>query len=183
MRADIDRWNRKYAGGPRSVEPAGEPELAAAASALPGRGLALELACGRGANALFLARLGYQVVAVDCAINGLGSCRRTARRLGLPVFPVVMDLDRAALPHRRFRLVCVVRYLNRPLFPVLAEALAPGGVLFYKTFNRRHLEDHPGFNPGYVLEDGELDRAFAGLGRLAGGESGTTSWILARAAP
>ena len=183
MRADIVRWNRKYAGGPRSVEPAGEPELVAAAPGLPGRGLALELACGRGANALYLARLGYEVVAVDCAVNGLGDCSRAAARLGLPVFPVVMDLDRAELPKRRFQLVCVVRYLNRSLFPVLTEALAPGGILFYKTFNARHLEAHPGFNPDYVLEDGELDRAFPALGRLAGGESETASWILARAAP
>ncbi len=182
MRSDIDRWNRKYAGGAGSVDPAGEPELAVAASALPGRGLALELACGRGANALYLARLGYEVIAVDCAINGLGACNRTARRLGLPVYPVVMDLERAVLPPGRFRLVCVVRYLNRGLFPALAEALAPGGILFYKTFNGRHLEDRRGFNPGYVLEDGELERAFSALERLAGDESGTTSWILARAA-
>lgn len=183
MRADIDRWNRKYAGGPGTVAPAGEPELVAMMPSLPGGGLALELACGRGANALYLARLGYEVIAVDGAVHGLGICHRAARRLALPVFPVAMDLDRAWLPHGRFQLICVVRYLNRSLFPLLAEALAPGGVLFCKTFNERHLEAHPGFNPDYVLGDGELDRSFVALERIAGDESGATSWILARAAP
>ena len=183
MRQDIERWNRKYAETADGVEPAGEHELRQWAHVLPGRGLALELACGKGANALYLAQLGYEVVAVDGAINGLALCQRTAVHRNLAVHPVAMDLDRAVLPGQCFDLISVVRYLNRSLWPHLVKALTPGGMLFCKTFNRRHLTACPGFNARYLLDDGELDRTFVTLERLAGNETGPTSFILCRAPP
>jgi SAM-dependent methyltransferase len=181
MQGDRERWNRRFADNGKAIRPTGEPELETAGHNLHRKGLALELACGRGANALYLARAGYDVVALDIAINGLRACRREARRRDLRVYPVVMDLDSLVLPNARFDLVSVVRYLNRGLFPVLVEALAPGGLLFYKTFNQRHLVDNPDFNPDYVLADGELAAAFSGLEPVLLDESGNSSVILARA--
>ena len=181
MREDRARWNRRFGRTEEPVCPAGEPELASAIP-LPGdHGLALDLACGRGANALFLAESGYDVVALDIAENGLSACQRAARQLDLNVYPVVMDLDCLVLPRTRFSLISVVRYLNRNLFPMLENSLAPGGFLFYKTFNRRFLVDNPDFNPDYVLQEGELLQAFAALDRVAFDESGTSSYLLARA--
>ncbi len=179
MQEDIDRWNRKYAAMV-SVEPAGEPELVHRTPPLLGRGLALELACGQGANALYLAQLGYQVIAVDGAINGLVACHRAALRLGLPVYPAIMDLDRIELPCNHFDLIVVVRYLNRTLYPLLIDALAPGGILFYKTFNERYLSIRPTFRAEYVLAEGELEHAFGTLERLSSGKSDTMSYILSQ---
>ena len=71
-------------------------------------------------------------------------------------------------------------YLNRDLFPAVVAALAPGGFLFYKTFNRLHLIDHPRFNPRFLLRDNELAEAFGTLEILAGEECEGHSWILAR---
>lgn len=180
MRADIDRWNTRFAANPEPVEARGEPELAARSDLLTGQGLGLELACGRGANALFLAGLGYQVIAMDGSIHALRQCASASRRHGLAVFPVVTDLDRTSLPMSAFRLISVVRYLNRDLFPAIVAALAPGGILFYKTFNRLHLVDHPRFNPDFVLRDNELPEAFGSLETLGGEEGEGSSWILAR---
>ncbi len=180
MRADIERWNRKFADARPVDAPAGEAELVAVAGNLPAGGLALELACGRGAGALWLATLGYDVVALDGSINALRVCADAARREALPVFPVVMDLDHAVLPEGRFRMISIVRYLNRTLFPTLSDALAPGGMLFCKTFNRRHLEAQPRFNPDYLLQDGELPGLFPGLTEIASGNSGGASWFLGR---
>ena len=180
MRADIERWNRKYAGKEVVTEPAGEPELVSLSKQTAGEGLALELACGRGANALYLATLGYKVIAMDGAINGLRSCQLGAEKLGLPVYSVVVDLDRLTLPPERFQFISVVRYLNRDLFATIARALAPGGILFYKTFNQEHLTSRPAFNPDFVLAENELSDAFANLEPISQGDRGGSSYLLAR---
>jgi SAM-dependent methyltransferase len=91
--------------------------------------------------------------------------------------------DAGCLPFRHgpaFDLIVVVRYLERALFPWIASALAPGGRLFYLTFNRGRLASRPGFNPDYLLADGELQAAFPGLQRLAGEEGEESSWLIAR---
>ncbi|MGI9316142.1 MAG: class I SAM-dependent methyltransferase [bacterium] len=178
MRADAERWNHKYLKGDGSVSLRGEPELVRHHRSLPQAGLALELACGKGANALYLASLGLDVVAVDASIEGLKICRLEADRLRLNVLPLLMDLDHYSLPAGRFALISVVRYLDRALFSDLVTALMPGGVLFYKTFNLRHLRNKPGFNPAFVLKDGELDAAFDVLDIIAHSEEGTSSFVL-----
>ncbi len=180
MRADIERWNLRFAANKEPVEARGEPELVACSKQLKGNGLALELACGRGANALYLAGLGYQVVAMDGSISALRQCVATSRRRGFAVYPVVTDLDNTILPEGTFQLISVVRYLNRSLFPAIVAALAPGALLFYKTFNRLHLIDHPRFNPDFVLRDNELVEAFGALEIVDGNECEGNSWILAR---
>lgn len=180
MRADIERWNRKYANSEGIIEPLAEPELKAYEAALGNDGFALELACGKGANALYLASLGFDVVAADASITGLRICQRSAAKSMLKLFPVVMDFDQCALPEDRFALVSVVRYLNRKLFPALTNALKPGGVLFYKTFNQQHLERHPNFNADYVLLQDELQHGFSELELIGQSQAGTSSFILAR---
>ena len=181
MRDDRTRWDARFAKYEQPTDPAGEAELVAMLPLPEGSGLALDVACGRGPNALFLAEQGYDVVALDISINGLRGCLQSARLLNLSVYPVVMDLDCLALPAAKFRLVSVVRYLNRSLFETLARSVAPGGFIFYKTFNRRFLEESPGFNPDYLLEDGELAQAFPAMETVILDESGTSSYLLARA--
>jgi SAM-dependent methyltransferase len=180
MRADRERWNRKYLDGDGSVHLGGEPELVAHHGVVPCSGLALELACGKGENALYLASLGYDVVAADISIEGLKICTREASRIGLQLLPVALDLDQYTLPQGQFELVSVVRYLNRALFNPLINALRPGGLLFYKTFNLRHLRDQPNFNPAYVLEDGELSASLGALDIIAQSEQGASSYVLGR---
>jgi len=175
---DLARWNEKYRNRPLLIHPQGEPELINILPADRG-GLALEIACGRGAHALYLATLGYDVIALDGAIEALGACHHSANFLGLPVFPAVVDLENVALPENAFDFISVVRYLQRSLSGNLKKSLRPGGRIFYKTFNRRFLIEKPGFNPNYVLEDGELLRMFPDLAPISYGEEGTTSFLLA----
>ncbi len=77
MHPDIERWNRKYQNG--NPNPAFEPDplLSDYRHLLDGKGKALDVACGVGHNALFLARLGYDVVGVDGSIVGLRYCQNT----------------------------------------------------------------------------------------------------------
>lgn len=161
MRADIERWDRKYRGG--NPNPTFQPDalLTTFRHLFDGRGNALDLACGVGQNAIYLARLGYQVVGVDASLVGLRYGQRAAQTERLEIAFVVADLDRFPLPKVYFSLIVVIRFLDRELIPALKAALAPGGLIVYRTFNRRHLVAHPGFPRAFVLDFGELAASFA----------------------
>ncbi|HEY6863496.1 MAG TPA: class I SAM-dependent methyltransferase [Burkholderiales bacterium] len=113
-------------------------------------GRVLDLACGGGRHARFLAGLGLRVLGVD---------RDPAALAGVPGVELrVADLEGGPWPlgDERFDGVVVTNYLHRPLFPRLVDALAPGGVLIYETFalgNERY--GRPG-NPDFLLQPNEL---------------------------
>lgn len=186
LNPDIARWNRRYAAAERAISPQPEAEWIAQPNDSVFRqrpsnnAIGLDLACGKGGASLYLASLGYSMVSVDGSIEGLRICKSAADKLALPVYPLVMDLEKACLPKAAFDLISVVRYLNRELFPQLIDALAPGATLFYKTFNTNHLKQKPGFNPDFVLKPYELENAFAALSISCVDESGTSSYIIAK---
>lgn len=155
-RADRDRWNRKYAAGNPNPALAPEPLLVRYAHLLDGRGTALDVACGVGQNALFLAQRGYEVLAVDASVAGLRHAHAALAGTRLPVQLIAADLDDFVLPRRYFALAVVFRFLSRPLLPRLKQALAPGGLLFYQTFNVNHVRSAPRMRREYLLERGEL---------------------------
>lgn len=170
---DIERWNNKYSTQPSIHSPTsilipkGEAELVTNAHLLKGAGLALEVASGKGRNAMYLATLGYQVIAADCAINGLIQGQQAARDSNLTMDSVVCDLEHYQFPTDVFELVSVIRFLQRPLFDKIASWVKPGGFLFYKTFNQDYLTSHPRFNPDYVVDSRELEGVFPGFVILA----------------
>ncbi len=166
MKADLERWERKYRQSPRQpLEP--DPVLASF-SRLIGRGeQVLDVAAGTAHNALYLARRGCRVFAVDGSLTGLRRGLAQARRERLQLLAFVADLDRCPLPERRFDAVVVIRYLNRQLIPALKRALRPGGLLIYRTFNTNLLRQRPAFNADFLLEPGELARLCDGLRVIA----------------
>ncbi|MEZ4484481.1 MAG: methyltransferase domain-containing protein [Syntrophotaleaceae bacterium] len=127
----------------------------------PGR--ALDIACGRGRNALLLAEAGYAVSAVDASPQALAQLSEEARRRGLVIDTALQDLEQAPrLPVAAFDLVLQFFYLQRSLFEALRGAVRPGGVAVVRTFSHAgDFANGPG-NPDYVLEVGELLRVFAG---------------------
>jgi SAM-dependent methyltransferase len=128
-------------------------------------GRALDVACGAGRNALFLATNGYDVTAVDISVVGLDRGRRVATERGLSVDWLYADLDdpERALPAGRFDLIVWARYVHKTLMPYLIARLAPGGALLCE----QHLiTDEPVAGPtstAFRLAPGELNRAAAGL--------------------
>ena len=190
-RADIDRWNGKYSKSLASrvaVEPRGEPELVQLIRQIGDidtAGPAIDLASGKGANALFLSEAGYDTLAADFSLNGLLQARRSARAAGLSLGCICCDVASYPFPSNQFNLVCAIRYLDRSVFQAMADMVAPGGYLFYKTFNVRWLESHPGFNPAYVVGENELSESFPDLevvasqGDLEDSDAGS-SFVLAR---
>jgi 2-polyprenyl-3-methyl-5-hydroxy-6-metoxy-1,4-benzoquinol methylase len=129
---------------------------------LPG-GSVLDVACGRGRNALFLAEKGYDVTAVDAVEEGLAQLKSEAQRRGLSLTLHRQDLEaKPALPGGEYDVVLQFFYLQRSLFPYLKRAVRPGGVAVVRTFS--HAGPWPGgpAHAEYALEEGELPELFAG---------------------
>jgi SAM-dependent methyltransferase len=121
-------------------------------------GNALDVACGRGRHALWLAGRGLTTLAVDRDPEAVRQLNDLARERQLPLRAEVGDLEGKTPPFRgaSFDLIVVVHYLHRPLFPALIGVLAPRGVLVYETFTRAQAARGKPTNPAFLLEPGEL---------------------------
>jgi rhodanese-related sulfurtransferase len=120
----------------------------------------LDLACGSGRHALLLGSAGFSVHAVDRDAAHIESLSRAAAALGLPVRAEVLDLEsgKADLGESRYGAIVVIHYLHRPLFPAIARALQPGGILIYETFTSAQASRGKPTSPDYLLKPGELPR-------------------------
>ena len=117
-------------------------------------GAVLDLACGSGRHARFLAGLGHPVEAVDRDAETL------ATLAGVPGVSVrEADLEGGPWPYfgRSFAAIVVTNYLHRPLLPNLLAALdAQHGVLIYETFMVGNERLGKPANPAFLLRPGEL---------------------------
>ena len=125
--------------------PSGKPGACAAlreyAFLLPETGTALDLACGRGGNALFLARRGLQAHAWDISEEAIEALVREAEAEGLSVVTEVRDVQESPPEPCTFDVICVSFYLERGICGALIEALRPNGLLFYQTFLHEKVTD------------------------------------------
>ena len=130
------------------------------ADLLPVSGPALDLACGRGRHALWLAERGLEVLAVDRNPEAIDEIRKAAVHRRLLIDAEVRDLEagHSTLGLDAFDVIVVVHYLHRPLFPALIGALRNGGLLLYETFTRAQALRGRPTNPAFLLEPGELRR-------------------------
>ena len=131
---------------------------------LPASGVALDLACGLGGNALLLAEAGLEVTAWDLSPVAIGRLQGLARELRLTnLCGEVRDVERLPPPEAHFDVITISHYLERRLIPAIIAALKPGGLLFYQTFTRIAVSDRGPGNPAFRLEDNELLRLFGAL--------------------
>jgi SAM-dependent methyltransferase len=132
---------------------------------VPGGRTAVDVACGTGRDAVYLALVGYDVTAIDHLPDAVSRAADLAGRYAVSVRPVVHDLERDnSIPPGPYDLACVFRYLHRPLWPALRDAVRPGGYVVYETFHERNLETgRSPRSPNHLLRTGELVGAFAGF--------------------
>jgi SAM-dependent methyltransferase len=156
---DRSRWEARWAERADGIG-APEPYLVRTAAALP-PGQALDVACGDGRNALWLAARGWQVTAVDIAPSAIARLDAAARKQELLLTTRTADLDRAdALAGLGpFALLAVIRFkLEASQWPRLLDRLAPGGHLILCSFGRAQ-HARSGFPLAYCLDRAELERA------------------------
>ena len=125
---------------------------------IPSSGSALDVACGRGRHALWLAERGLTVRAIDRDGDAVEALRAEAQRRGLHVTVEPHDLENgdAGLGVEAADVIVVVHYLHRPLFPALISALRPRGLLIYETFTHAQALRGKPTNPAFLLAPGEL---------------------------
>ncbi len=108
-------------------------------------GQALDLACGTGRNAVFLAAAGWSVTAIDVLPDALDRGAELARRYGVSERITWLKTDLRSDPLSglgQFQLVCVVRYFDRRLAARITERLAPGGSLICECYTPTHRARH-----------------------------------------
>ncbi|WP_372860864.1 class I SAM-dependent methyltransferase [Spongiibacter sp.] len=160
----LAKWQQKYATA--SLPQPACWLLREYQSRLPQQGLALDVACGLGGNAVLLAEAGLQVDAVDYASTALHKLADYAAQRQLPIRCQQRDLEADGLPPDaagRYAVIVVSYYLHRPLLCTLGAALQPGGLLFYQTFNTRRRHQRGPSNAHFLLTAGELAEQFAGF--------------------
>ena len=142
-----------------------EPSLVLAEHAhlLPSSGVALDLACGLGGNALFLARRGLTVTAWDISPVAIEKLEARAQGEGLRITTEVVDVETVPLKSNTYDIVTVSRFLNRSLSHSIVSSLRAGGLLFYQTFTANKMTPSGPSNSAYLLAENELLQLFASL--------------------
>jgi SAM-dependent methyltransferase len=145
--AQAAEWDARYSerdGTMWSGKPNGRL-VAEVAALMPGR--ALDVGCGEGADAIWLARRGWAVTAIDISDVAVGRARRAAEVAGAAVEWVAGDALQASFPVRSFDLVS----MQYPALPqaagegpilTLLDAVRPGGLLLavYHDLDDEHRE-------------------------------------------
>jgi tellurite methyltransferase len=127
---DIAGWEKMYRSGDRGSEDAPTILLVEIAEKLP-PGTAIDLACGTGRNALYLAERGWTVTAVDGSEKAVEVVQMRSAARGLQVQTKVADLTAPnfTMPAGSFDLILIAYYLQRDLFAKVKTAVRPGGVV------------------------------------------------------
>jgi SAM-dependent methyltransferase len=156
------RWDERHASATDVGAPA--EVLLRNAHLLPPAGEALDLACGRGANALWLAEhTALQVHACDFSPVAIATLEEAAAARGLHVGTAVRDVVAEPPMPDSCDVLVVTHFLDRGIVPALAAALRPGGLLLYQTFAREAVSTRGPSTPEWRLARNELLALFAGL--------------------
>jgi 2-polyprenyl-3-methyl-5-hydroxy-6-metoxy-1,4-benzoquinol methylase len=158
----INKWNQFY----RQTEFKGiraSDVLIENAYLLPDTGTALDLACGLGGNALFLAQQHLAVTAWDISSIAIAKLTAYAERQGLNINACQQNITPLSLAKSSYDVISVSRFLDRTLSDAIIGALKPGGLLFYQTFTKEKTSGQGPKNPTFMLDRNEILRLFSPL--------------------
>jgi len=133
---------------------------------IPAAGAVLDVACGPGRHMKWFAERGHPVTGVDRAPAAIDAASRFGEA-------VLADIENTPWPlmcgaqARQFEAVLVSSYLWRPLFPVICDSVAPGGILLYETFAVGNETVGKPARANFLLQTGELLSAFTSLRLIA----------------
>ncbi len=162
---DSERWNERYANGAYGERTHPAVLLEDWLHVVPS-GRALDIACGAGRNAVFLAAGGFEVTGVDISTAALELAATRADQAGLAICWQQHDLDEPLSVVDPYALIIVVRYADAALVTELTKALQPGGVLLVEAHLGGEKFTTEVGGPGserFRLAPGQLAAACAGL--------------------
>ena len=167
MESDRVRWNQRYREGAYVARKHPTSLLSDWLERLP-HAVALDVACGTGRNARFIAQSAHRVIGVDISDVAIAQARELASHLDNVHFEIA-DLDNGISLGQQFDLIVMVRYVNLELMQKLPDLLVPGGAILVEE----HLRwDDPAIelagpkNPDYRTEPGAVAQALSYLETL-----------------
>jgi 2-polyprenyl-3-methyl-5-hydroxy-6-metoxy-1,4-benzoquinol methylase len=156
-----EKWNQIYRAN--NGEKTATSVLVEHAFLLPDSGVALDIACGLGANACFLAERGLVTTAWDISEVAIAKLQQTALSEDLSIKSEAHEITQNSFNESSFDIIIISRFLDRSLSKEIISALKPGGLLFYQTFNREKIDATGPKNPDFLLAKNELLVMFAPL--------------------
>ena len=132
---DRARWDEKHAAEQTTQKPSSFLKEIFECDSWPlPKGRALDIATGKGRNAIFLAERGFQVVGIDISPVALEMARRSAQEKSLAIDWQEADLERIELPKGYYDLVVNFNYLQRSLVTEIKKTLKPGGWVIFESY-------------------------------------------------
>lgn len=128
---------------------------------LPRHGIALDLACGQGGNAVLLAKAGLDVSAWDVSPVVIKQLQGFAEINNLTINAQIRDVVESPPEPNSLDVLVVSFFLDRSLCKRLLAALRPGGLLFYQTYCQQKVEQQGPSNVDFLLADNELLSLFS----------------------
>ena len=129
-------------------------------SLLP-KGRVLDVAMGRGRNAVYLAKMGFQVEGIDVSHEAVNNAMELARISGVDIRGIEADLEGDySIKNDAYDVIICFNYLQRPLIPDIKNGLRIGGMIVYETFIVDQAQFDKPRNPRYLLQHNELLRMF-----------------------
>lgn len=121
------------------------------------KGRVLDVAMGSGRNAIYLARLGFDVEGVDMSPKAVDIALELARKAGVTIKARVSDLEEHYLIEKNaYEVIMCFNYLQRSLIPQIKDGLRKGGMVVYETFIVDQAHFGKPKNPDYLLKHNEL---------------------------
>ncbi len=157
-----NKWDLRYLHADHVQYPVAEI-LSENAFLLPKTGKALDLACGMGANALFLAHHGLVTDAWDSSDVAIKKLNVFANGKKLPLTPKVLDIKPVHLKAASYDVIVISKFLDRDLCAKITDSLKPGGLIFYQTFTQEKTSLQGPNNPDFLLAKKELLNLFSRL--------------------
>lgn len=129
---------------------------------VPTGGTVLDVACGQGRHMKWFAEQGHPVLGVDRSPEAIHAAAKFGEA-------ILADIENGPWPlmsgdqARQFDAVIVTNYLWRPLFPMIAQSVAPGGLLLYETFAIGNETVGKPSRPDFLLHPAELLQVFGNM--------------------
>lgn len=142
-------WNQRYAGDDLVYGRAPNTFLKSLDDQLPANGTALDLGAGEGRNALYLASMGLDVLAVDQSEVGMAKARKLAERRGLSLRTQAVDLTDFDAPPASFNIITNIfvhlpSALRARVFAKVVHWLKPGGRFILEQYTPDQLKRDTG---------------------------------------
>jgi len=154
---DKIKWDKKYQETPTLLENRNPSnKLTKIVSKTKGN-KALEIACGAGRNSIYLAKVGFNVEALDISQIALNTLKKQGYT---NIITKCIDLENYHPNLDSYNLIIMTNYLDRDIIPHLANALTKDGILFIETYMDDKENEKRNSNPDFLLKPDELKTFF-----------------------